>query len=201
MERTSHEEITSTLRKAASVLRNAGVPYMLGGSIGCWARGGPTSQNDLDLFLPREEAERALTVLVDVGMRAEHPPEAWLLKAFDGSVMIDLIYESLGIGRIKLETIEAAERLSVLAIEMPVMALEDILASKLLAISEQRLDFAPTLEIARSIREQVDWDKVRRRTDASPYARAFFALLSELKVIGPQTRTPLARVPPRPAVA
>lgn len=44
----THEAIASTLRTAAATLRDAEVPYTLGGSMACWARGGPRSQNDLD---------------------------------------------------------------------------------------------------------------------------------------------------------
>lgn len=134
-------------------------------------------------MLPRAEHERALAALAGVGMWAEEPPEAWLVKVFDGDVMIDLIFEALGVGEITREMIDRAERLSVLAIDMPVMSLEDTLVAKLLAISEQRLDYGPLLEIARSLRERVDWPVVRRRTDDSPYARTFFALLAELGIV------------------
>jgi hypothetical protein len=183
MECTPHEAITKALRRAAGALLAADVPFMLGGSIGCWARGGPRSQNDLDLMLPREELERGLGALVAVGMRAEDPPEEWLAKAYDGDVMIDLIHESLGTGRVTREQIEEAERISVLAIEMPVMSLEAILGGTLHAIREQRLDFGSPLEIARALRERIDWVEVRERTRSSPYARAFFALLAELDVL------------------
>lgn len=179
---TPHEAITATLRRAAGALLDADVPFMLGGSIGCWARGGPRSQNDLDLMVPQCDAERALATLVADGMRPEHPPERWLLKAYDGNVMIDLIHDTLGIGEVTPGLIDAAETMSVMAIEMPVMSLEDILCGKLLAISEQRLDYGPMLEIARSLRERIDWPQLRRRTASSPYARAFFALLAELDI-------------------
>ncbi len=179
----THDAIAATLRKAAGALREADVPFMLGGSMGCWARGGPRTQNDLDLMLPRADAERALQVLVEVGMRAERPPEEWLLKAWDGDVMVDLIFEQLGVGEVTREAIERAEQRQVLAIGMPVMSLEDIFVGKLLAISEQRLDYSPLVEIARSLRERIDWAEVRQRTESSPYARAFFALLAELGIL------------------
>ena len=35
-------------------------------------------------------------------------------------------------------------------------------------------------EIARSLREQIDWDELRRRTDESAYAKPFFTLVEEL---------------------
>lgn len=179
----THEAIAATLRKAAPALRDAGVPFMLGGSLACWARGGPRSQNDLDLILPPSEAQRALAALSGVGMRTEHPPEEWLAKAWDGEVMVDLIFRLLGVGDVTLEMIEAAEHMQVLAIRMPVMAVEDILVAKLLSINEQNLDYGPPLEMGRSLRERIDWDDVRARTAHSPYGRAFFALMRELEVL------------------
>jgi hypothetical protein len=193
MQDTPHAAIEATLRKAAGALIDAGIPFMLGGSVGCWVQGGPRSQNDVDLMLAHEDALRALAVLEGLGMRTEQPPERWLLKAFDGDVLIDLIFDSLGIGEITRDAVQSAQRMSVLAIEMPVMSLEDILVGKLLAIDEQRLDYGPLLEISRSVRERVDWSQVRRRTEASPYARAFFALLCEIGIIAPA----LAREVPR----
>ena len=49
-------------------------------------------------------------------------------------------------------------------------------------MEEHNLDFAPMLEIARSLREQIDWDYVRRRTADSPFARAFFELVDGLEI-------------------
>ena len=37
--------------------------------------------------------------------------------------------------------------------------------------------------IARSLREQVDWEVVRSRTGESPFARTFFVLLEELDIV------------------
>lgn len=179
----SHEAISATLRKAAPALRDAHVPFMLGGSLACWARGGPRTQNDLDLMMPPADAPRALDALAATGMRVEHPPEEWLAKAWDDGVMVDLIFRLLGLGDVTVEMIEAAEEMQVLAIRMPVMATEDILVAKLLSISEQNLDYGPPLEMGRSLREQIDWEDVRGRTASSPYARAFFALLRELAVL------------------
>jgi hypothetical protein len=66
------------------------------------------------------------------------------------------------------------------AIHVPVLSPTDVLTSKLLALREHNLDFAPMLEIARSLREQIDWDELRRRTDESAYAKPFFTLVEEL---------------------
>jgi hypothetical protein len=41
------------------------------------------------------------------------------------------------------------------------------------------------LELARSLREQIDWDFVRAHTADSPFACAFFTLVEELGVVDP----------------
>jgi hypothetical protein len=74
----------------------------------------------------------------------------------------------------------------VAALRIPVMALEDVFVTRLLSLSEHRLDYSRPLATARAVREQVDWADVRARTCESPYARTFFALLEELRVISPQ---------------
>jgi hypothetical protein len=63
------------------------------------------------------------------------------------------------------------------------MALEDVLVTKLMALTEHSLRYESLLPIARALREQVDWHDVRRRTEESPFARAFFVMLEGLGVL------------------
>jgi hypothetical protein len=44
------------------------------------------------------------------------------------------------------------------------------------------------LEIARTLREQIDWDDVRERTEESPFAKAFFTLIEELGILPEHSR-------------
>ena len=39
------------------------------------------------------------------------------------------------------------------------------------------------LKIARTLREQIDWEDVRERTAESPFARAFFTLVEGLGIV------------------
>jgi hypothetical protein len=63
------------------------------------------------------------------------------------------------------------------------MALEDVVVTKLMALSEHALRYESLLQIARSLREQIDWHDVRERTAESPFARAFFVLLEDLGIL------------------
>ena len=68
---------------------------------------------------------------------------------------------------------------------LPVASLGDVLTTKLMALNEQDPDLSSVLELARSLREQIDWDFVRSHTAGSPFARAFFTLVEELGVVEP----------------
>ncbi|HEY7003276.1 MAG TPA: nucleotidyltransferase [Gaiellaceae bacterium] len=182
MPNESFAAMLATLKRCAGALRAAGVPFMLGGGLAAWVRGGPESDHDLDLMVKPEDAEQALAAIAGLGLRAEKPPEGWLYKAFDeGGVMVDIIFSPVGVA-ITDEALARAEMLEVEAQPMLVMTLEDVLVTKLFALDENSLDYRAVVQIARSLREQIDWDDVRTRTSASPYAAAFFTLVEQLGV-------------------
>jgi hypothetical protein len=175
------EELTDSLKRAAAALQERDIPFLLGGGLGCWARGGPPSSNDIDLMLKPEDAERAQEALAEAGMRPEDPPEHWLLKAWDGEILVDLIFEPSGM-RIDDEVIARGDDLSVMAMHMRVMDLNDILITKLYALDEHSADYRDLILITRSLREQIDWARIRGATAASPFAVAFFALADGLEI-------------------
>jgi len=49
-------------------------------------------------------------------------------------------------------------------------------------LAERFPSVSAPLQIARALREQIDWNALRRRTAASPYAKAFFVLVEELGI-------------------
>jgi predicted nucleotidyltransferase len=175
------EQLLETLKRASAALREADVPFVLGGGVAVWAHGGPETEHDLDFFVRPGDAERALDVLAGAGFRPEKPPEGWLYKAWDGEVLVDLIFDPSGV-TIDDAFLEGAPETEVHAVRMRVLRPEDVLVTKLLAMREHYVDYEAVLEIARAVREQIDWDEVRRRTSDSPYAKAFFTLVDELEV-------------------
>jgi hypothetical protein len=179
---TSFEAVCQSLKRCVAALRDAGVPFLVGGSAALWARGGPQYVEDLDFVVKPQDAERALEVLVELGCEAVRPPEEWLLKARDGDVEIDVIFDPSGF-TIGDEVLERGDDMDVLGMSMPVMALEDILTTKLLSLKEHYLDYEGLLAFARALREQVDWAEVRARTSESPFAKAFFVLIEELGIV------------------
>lgn len=178
---TNFDQLLDTLKRAGAALRDAEIPFALGGGAAIWAHGGPETEHDLDFFVKPEDADRALQALTELGFRPEKPPEGWLYKAWDGDVLVDLIFEPAGM-RVDDQLLRRATELEVNAVRIPVAQPKDVLVSKLLALREHELDYDQLLEIARTVREQIDWDDVRLRTAHSPFAKAFFTLVDELGV-------------------
>src|SRR3954469_25374788 len=90
-------ELLESLKVAAAALREAKIPFALAGGLAAWAHGGPPTEHDIDLMIREADAEPALAALRDAGLRVEVPPEGWLVKAWIGDLLIDLIYGPKGI--------------------------------------------------------------------------------------------------------
>ena len=183
------DDLLETLKKAAAALRDAEVPFLLGGGVAAWARGGPESDHDLDLMVKPEDAEGAAKALAGASFRIEELPEEWLYKAWAGDVFVDVIFEPSG-GPVDAAMFTRAEELDVAAVTMRVMSLEDVMVTKLLPLREHEVDYESVLEIARALREQIDWDEVWRRTSHSPYTRAFFYLAEQLEILEERRASP-----------
>lgn len=180
--------LLGTMKRAAAALREAELEFMLGGGFAIWARGGPPTDHDVDFYVRERDAKSALDALVAAGFRGDLPPEDWLYKAWEGDNLVDLIFRPAG-GPVEDEHFERATTMEVNAQRLPVAAIDDVLVTKLLAMSEQEPDYRAILEVARALREQVDWNDVEARTKTSPFARAFFTLGEGLGIV--QRRTVL----------
>jgi predicted nucleotidyltransferase len=175
------EPLIVAMKKAAAALRDGEIPFFLAGGLASWARGGPPREHDVDFMLMEKDVDRAADVLASVGFRIERPPESWLVKAWDGDVLVDLIYHPTGTP-VDEAMIERADELEVNAVRMKVMAADDILVTKLCSLSEHSCDFEAVLQVGRALREQIDWQAVRSRTAGHPFAEAYFALVDGLGI-------------------
>ena len=180
------EGLVNTLKRVASVLKQAEVPFALGGSFAVYAHGGHSSDHDVDFVIREQDKGRALEELAAVGFEVEQPPEDWLVKVFDEGRMVDLIYRPVE-SPVTDATLRDTVMRPVEAINMPVLSATQLMVHKLLSYTQHHCDFATGLPVARSLREQIDWDRVRDQTAKSPYAEAFLVLLDRLDVVAQPT--------------
>ena len=175
------EALREALKHTAVALKGTEVAFALGGGYAAWALGGPEPDHDVDFVVADEDRAHAMRVLEDAGLRVETPPEDWLFKVFRDEAMVDVIHR-IGGEPVVRELLERAVETEVLSIRMPVLSATDLIAGKLLALSEHACDYGKVLPAARALREQVEWDDLRSRVTDNPYAEAFLVLAQRLAV-------------------
>jgi hypothetical protein len=186
--RADDEALLQALKKAASVLKSADIPFVLAGSYAVYAHGGASSDHDVDFLIKEEDVGRTLEAMADAGLKTERPPEDWLVKAYHNGTMVDLIHRPVD-REVDDDTLADSTIMKVAALSMPVLSASTLMVHKLLTFNEHYCDYSRGLPLARSLRERIDWARVRRDTKESPYAAAFLRLAELLEIIPPQLET------------
>jgi hypothetical protein len=179
-----------TLTKVCNTLADSGVRFAVGGGCAVYARGGPPSDHDVDIFVKPHDVGAASSALVAAGMRAVHPPEDWLSKVYDGDRLVDLIFRP-NFRAVTDAMLDRAAWMRIGPTSALVISATDLVIDKALVLDAHRLDMSVPLQIARDLREQVDWAEVRRATAASPYARALLGLLDDLAITSAERVDPM----------
>jgi hypothetical protein len=159
---------------------------VIGGGVACWAHGGPETDHDLDFLVRPVDAERALALVVGLGMRGDRPPEPWLFKAYDGPLLVDLIFEPAGLV-VDEALIERSRWSRCSAVPMRVLRPVDLLVTKLMAMTEHTwttgaASRSPVRSGSRSTA------RARAAHGPVPVPRAFFALVEGLRIARVPTR-------------
>lgn len=171
------------VRRTAVALLDAGVPFALVGGYAAWARGAPEPSHDADFAVAEDDVDAARAALVAAGLDVQQPAENWLFKAYHHGQLIDVIFRMVG-DPVTHEQLAHADELEVLAVRMPVLQATDIISAKMRVLGEHYCDFTWLLPMARALREQIDWDRVRGDIEGQPYAMAFMFLADELGLTG-----------------
>ncbi|MFJ1967751.1 nucleotidyltransferase family protein [Streptomyces sp. NPDC087903] len=181
-----NQAILQAAKQVGSILKRQRHPFALAGSVAVYAHGGTQNlQHDVDFCIRPEDADAVAASLREAGLSVHTPPEDWLLKAGCLGQQVDIIFV-LAHEPVSTELLSRAEELSVDSVFMPVLSPTDLLSSLLAAFSEHHCDFGAVLPIARTLREKVDWDQVRRTCQDAPMPDAFLYLLERLEVIAPK---------------
>ena len=179
------QDLREALKAVAVALKREGVPFALMGGYAVWARGGPEPDHDVDILVAEEDAGEAARVLAEGGFHVVHPAEDWLFKVFVDDALVDVIFRASGVPADR-ELLARATEEEVLSVQMPVLPATELVVQRLNAMREHYCDFAAQLPVARALREQVDWDEVRRVTAENDFAAALLFLLERLRIIGPE---------------
>ncbi len=178
----SPDGLREALKRVGVALKETGLPFALNGGFAVWARGGPESVHDVDFLVAAEDADKVAELLAEKGLQVETPPEDWLFKVWTDGEMVDVIFRDSGEPADR-SVFDEADEIEVLSVAMPVLSATRLMVQKLNAMDEHYCDFSYLIPVARALREQVDWDRVRRETEDNPFAAALLFLLERLEVI------------------
>ncbi|MEU6773683.1 hypothetical protein [Streptomyces sp. NPDC046759] len=180
------QAILEAAKEIGALLKRAGHPFALAGSVAVYAHGGSRYlQHDADFCVLPDDAEAVAATLREAGLPVHTPPEDWLLKTTCRGQNVDIIF-SLAHQPVSKDMLARAHVLPVDSVLMPVLCPTDLIRSLISAFSEHYCDFGAVLPVARAVREKVDWDEVRAACGDQPMPAAFLFLLERLNVIDPQ---------------
>jgi hypothetical protein len=184
MDHPEPSSLVAALKAVASAFIADGVPFALAGGYAVYARGGHEKYHDVDFAVPREAMPVAVGALERRGHQVVQPPEDWLAKVEVEGHCVDLIHRLSGLD-VDDALLGRAQVLPVASISMPVMSASDLVISKLHALTEHHCDLEPVLSVLRSVREQVDLERVERECRGHPFAEACLYLAGRLGLLTP----------------
>jgi hypothetical protein len=169
-------------KRAAEALECAQIPFLVGGA---YALGSATGierhTKDFDLFIQKQDVERAMATLQQIGCRTEFTFPHWLAKGYaDNGDFIDLIFSSgNGVALVDEQWFKRAKPETILGMQLQVCPIEEIIWQKAFILERERCDVADVAHLLRACTEELDWDHLLER-----FGRNWRVLFSHLVLFG-----------------
>ena len=162
---------------ALRALATSGVPFLVAGAYAFFEYTGIfRDTKDLDLFVRREDLDRAFAVLEQSGFRTELVDPVWIGKAFRGEWFVDLIFSSgNGVAVVDDAFFEHARLARVMGVDVLLAPPEEMLWSKSFVLERERYDGADVNHLIHARAGDLDWERLLVRFD-----RYWEVLLSHL---------------------
>jgi len=166
-EKDRHVSELRARKQAVQVLKEGGVPFLLGGMY-AFAKftGIYRDTKDLDLHLKPSDVERAAEVFEAAGWRASRHDEDWIYKAYLGDYFVDLIFCSgNGIAVIDDEWFTHAKETDFYGESCLVAPAEEQMWMRAFVNERERFDGADFNHLLLRTGDQLDWPRLMRRFD------------------------------------
>ncbi|KFE63878.1 nucleotidyltransferase [Hyalangium minutum] len=165
-EKWEHGEL-SVRARALQFLREAGIPFLVGGAYAYAHHTGlHRDTKDLDLFLRKADADRALAVFEANGWRTERDAHGWLHKAFWEDSLVDLIYTSAnGIAVVDDAWVEHGTEGEVLGERCRMAPVEELIWNKAFVLERDRFDGTEVNHLLLATGKRLDWKRLLKRFD------------------------------------
>jgi hypothetical protein len=184
------EQSIKFYRHALSILTDAGIRHLVGGAY-AYARytGIERHTKDFDVFICREDFNRAAWAFKKAGYKTELTYPHWIGKAYaPGGDFVDLIFSAgNGVAIVDERWFEQAVDEKVFGMEVKLIPAEEMIWSKGLIMERERFDGADVAHIIRAVGDKLDWRRLIDRY--GPFWRALFAHVVLFGFIYPSDRS------------
>lgn len=175
------DETREFYRDAMALMEAGGLEFLVGGAY-AFARytGIERHTKDFDVFIRREDFERAEKVFKDAGYKTELTFSHWIGKAFKGDDFVDLIFSAgNGVAAVDERWFEYAVPGRVFDMDVKLIPAEEMIWSKGLIMERERYDGADIAHLLNAVGPKLDW---RRLIDR--YGRDWRVLYVHLILFG-----------------
>jgi hypothetical protein len=119
------------------------------------------STKDLDVFLQPRDLKTALDAFSNAGYETEVRSRHWLAKTRENSYVLDLIFGFWN-ARLKIDDtwMDRSRSARFAGVKVPVISLEDLIASKAYVAARDRFDGSDIVHLIRSVKGKLDWRRV-----------------------------------------
>src|SRR5690349_8261731 len=161
----SAQDTNTFYRRTLHVLSDAAVPFLVGGSHAFLEYTGIVrNTKDFDLFLRRDDLDRAMDALQAAGYRTELTFPHWLGKAWQHDDFVDLVFSSgNGICAVDDGWFEYAVETQVLGMPVKIVPCEELLWQKCFVMERERFDGADIVHILRARAGDMSWARLLER--------------------------------------
>jgi hypothetical protein len=182
-------------RRALSILTKADVSHLVGGAY-AYARytGIERHTKDFDVFIRKEDFDRAANAFEEAGYDSELTFPHWLGKAYGkGEDFVDLIFSAgNGVASVDDRWFEFAVKNKVFGVDTLLIPAEEMIWSKGLIMERERYDGADVAHIIHALGDKLDWDRLLERF--GPFWRTLYAHIVLFGFVYPSARS---KVPAR----
>ncbi len=168
---------------ALRALEAAGIPFLVGGGLALVHYGRSRDTKDLDIFIDRRNAERAMHVLTSAGFTTLDTDFPWLRKAQMRGVFIDLILWSRGPIELNAEEVARGVQIAIDGIPIRIFAPEDLLLRKIYLMRDDGIDWLDAFSIVEEAGPSLDWNRLER-DGLDPLTLAGFLLIAAGRLPG-----------------
>lgn len=158
-------------RDAIRAIRQAGIPFLLGGGFalalytGRWR-----NTKDIDFYIRREDRDRAVKALANAGFTDYYPQLAydrkWIYRSTRSGVIVDIIW-AMANQRTQTDDLwfDRATPIAIRSESMQLVPMEEFMWCKLYILQRDHCDWTDVFNLLYVAGEQIDWDHLLHRLE------------------------------------